>query len=285
MLAGVVAEGLRAWFQIASPSVEVLHYALFASLFAWVVAGCYRLFAAELRYRLQPWVLPCFVLWLAALAGFAFLRLSPLYHVHLLRLGDTLGWAAYALMVIFSVALAVTYIAVMVERKTSPELRRFLLAARRRSLVEAASRSPLWLAPGLIAAVVTVPLAPLLQYLVTLDPPGVDRPIVAAFPIVFLLFALRDVMLVYLATLDRSFRRSGIATLVYVVLLHGVGLAVREIDGMAPVAAALSPWAVDWHDGWSQVSAGCGALGAIVILGFLLLRRWRAITARVAAAG
>ena len=201
-----VPQRTLSWYGFAIPADDFL-LATNLSIVAWGIFGCYRLMRAELQCRtgFLGWL--GFTVFLAVYWAGLDAASAPLD----LRLpGErTLdGW-----LMAFGVTLVLTYAAAFAEPKGIVRLRRWLRDLRLQSWRRAATETPSWAVSGVVCVICALNAIDLLTPTDATD--GVAWLILS-----ILLFASRDIALIYVATLDNRRQRGHQAALVYLVVLY-----------------------------------------------------------------
>lgn len=262
--------------------VSEIHFGLMTAFgwCIWAILGIWRQMRIELRFRGSPWVWLCFVLYLCGYyAGFAIAgdpapgTPAPVLPGDLLVHGPS-AVAMAPLLVAFGLALGVTYLAAYFEPKSVVALRRWGAALRAGDRHGAADGVPAWTVSAAVAAL-------LAAVLVVAMPAGPSILIVAV-----LLFATRDIALLYLLTLDPTRRRGQMVVLLYLAVLYG--LLPSLMAGLGAEAAMVLFWPVlpdrsmvgdglSWTVAVTLVLAGPAVQAGLVV--WLLRRRWRRLQA------
>ena len=207
------------------------HFLLTTSLIfcAWAIFGSYRLMRLELKCRtgFAGWL--CFVLFLPAyVAG---IDVSAAGWDRLTSADQALDrWS-----VAFLITLGLTYIAAFAEPKGIVRLRRWLHDLGEGSHRSAATTTPSWAISGVVClgcAVVTIALSMFA---------GSNTPTPAVFILSLLLFAVRDLALLYALTLDSRRQRGHLAALVYLAVLYGLIPAFLGGAGAESLIPAFLP--------------------------------------------
>ena len=186
---------------------------------AWAFVGVYRLMRVELQYRSRPFV------WLAFVVSFAVYAAGFAPSIDAGFVDIRFIGAVGRSLVAFLVAVAMTYAAAIVEPKGFVRVRRFGLAVGRRQLARALEVTPGWAVSGGVAVALAVATIVAWQTAPrSSDPFNVLQVVdgLPAFVIAVLLFAARDIGLIYFLTLDGRARRGHLAALIYLAALYGV---------------------------------------------------------------
>ncbi len=242
-IAGAAARGIDlgsppilSWYGI---EIAVDDFVLATNLLvvAWGIFGCYRLMRVALQCRTSFLGWLAFTVFLAAYcAGLD--ATSQRFGLDLPGERVLDGW-----LTAFAVSLALTYAAAFAEPKSIVRLRRWLLDLGRMAFGRAALDTPSWMVSGAVCLVCALNAISLLM---GGGNAGVDNPVWLIVAVV--LFAVRDIALLYAVTLDHRHNRGHLAAMVYLVVLYVLipGLlagmnADTLIAAFLPVPGA-SPW-------------------------------------------
>ncbi len=258
-------EGYVSWYGYVIGQARFI-LATQLALLAWTVLGAYRVMRAELQYNAGQVTWVGFVVFLAAyVAGFDGLLMLG---------GDTRlpGLVAARLFFAFCVAVALTYIAAFVEPKSLVRLRRWVGFARQGRVDRVAEMVPTWLTSGAIALILAI--ATIIN-LYLIGHPGLD-PLADVGPLILavVLFAVRDVSMLYYLILQERARRAHLAALVYLLFLYflaPVMLSAADLEALTPVfvPTPTGPWPL------IVLPVATQALVAFL----LAMRRWRIVRA------
>lgn len=231
---------------------------------AWSLLGATRSMALALAARTLPWAWPAFALFLATwLAGFQFRLAVPLA-----------GMLPGILDAAFVCALALTYLAAIVERKDPLILRRLQRYWQARSWRRFAQTLPIS-ASSLALAVVLAPAVAASDPALVLPRPGEPAfPAFGAGAFAVLALALRDLGLLYFLALRPGARRPETTALLYFLLLYALVphlLAALELEPLARLVLP-NPLAM-------PLAAGLIAGVHVLVVAGLLIARWRSRTA------
>ena len=174
----------------------------------WAGVGAWRVMAQMLQVRTTPLF---WLLFAVSLTGYLYGLLWG-FPVRSVDVGQ-LFW-----LVAFLVLLALSYLSVWAEPKDVVSIRRVQWAARQREWRRLFENLPLWVATG-VPALLCVPV-------LALFPPGSlgpNEPVIPALAALgLLLFAVRDLALIYLCSLGRTPGRAHATALFYLFLLYGL---------------------------------------------------------------
>jgi hypothetical protein len=235
-------------------------YLSLVAAIAWVTLGIHRSMRTEMLVPGGPGLWFGFVLFAALYAG-GFPRIvdSPV-----LILIDT---TQQQLVASILVLLGLTYGAAFLAPKRYARLRQLLALLRHGDWRAAWPLLPPWCVSFLLAA--------LLACVFPLTALGTARPLestttVAVFLAACLLFALRDLALVLMLTLDEQRGRSHVAALLYLAILDGLLPLLFAPLGWSAALPVLVPWSAEGP----TLALGPAALQAAVAL-WLLRLRWQ----------
>lgn len=238
------------WYGARIPTLDFWLGSL-AAFAAFALAGVWIRVRRELRFRTLPLAWPAFVLfaagWGGGLAG-----------------GDLRGHRG-AWLVAFAVAVALTWLAALADRKDPVALRRLVRAARERRWRRVAEELPPWLAALPVVLAGWAALVAGAGRRAEADPAAL-RWIATAL----VLFLVRDLaVLVHLAHGARPRR----ADLFAVVLLGASYVLLPLVLSAVELKAAAALFYPQPERGaWSAA----GALVQLAVVAWLLARRWRA---------
>ncbi len=235
---------------------------LLASTAFWAsaaVLGAYRLMCQELQVRTTPSVWVAFNLCLAGyLAGFATQPLG----------GTTL--AAFSMTGLL-VSAGLTYAMLFTEQTGALVLRRIWVRAHRREWRYMFEETPCWVVSLTLAAVVCI----LAMIATPGRSPEMVRLGVPFWPLLVLLFLLRDVAIFLVFALGRAQRRVEAATLFYLALLYLILPWVFTAAGAHGLRFLVLPVSFTQSALAQAVLAHAVLVGHVVIALGLLLYRWR----------
>jgi hypothetical protein len=189
--------GDLAWFGL-QPGSDVVEVGSLVFLTVWAVVAAWRAMAQALQIPMRPWAWPLFVLtlgvWLAGLAPDSF--------------GRDLPQARIALA--FAAALAMTWLAVLIDPKSPVALRRWQAALRGPQRANAIALAPPWTLGLPIVIVLAIGTAIALERASGLL-------VIASL----MLFLARDIALMHFVALTGKPGR-GVSVLIYLAVLYGL---------------------------------------------------------------
>ena len=197
------------WYGIDIP---ILHFLVATNLIfaTWIVFGCYRLMRLELQCRTGVLGWLAFVVFLPLYLGGLDPR-NPIFSVPMNVDGPQKWW-----MISFLVTISLTYAAAFAEPKGIVAIRRWQHDLARRSYADIQASTPSWIVSGAICLVFALAVIALS---LNGDEVAADY---GVFVVTVLLFAFRDIALLYALTLDARRRRGHLAALVYLAVLYGL---------------------------------------------------------------
>lgn len=246
----------------------------------WCWIGIYRLLHAELQFRGHPVGWTGFVLFCAVYAGgFEFGVLFNGVDIS----GVDEAAVVLRLRMAFLAAVGLTWIAAFAEPKGFVGLRRWISFIRAGDIRRSLEATPGWIPGGLVAVLLGLTVVvlwwstPDLSYVFQRAPAMAS---LGAFVVAVLLFLLRDIGLMHLFTLDGRARRGYLTALVYLTALYAIIPPILAALELPDLALMLVPNPIG--DPFRIVLP---ALAQAVLVGGLLVIRWRRIARTMDAAG
>lgn len=264
-LISVDHRGFVSWygFAFAQPVFLVVTQMVFI---AWTILGVYRIMLSELQFPAGQAIWTSFVIFMSLfIAGFDGLLIlnadRPLP-----------GIMAARFFVAFCIAVALTYLGAFIEPKGLVRLRRWVHFAQIGRVDRVIEMIPLWLISAVVAIILG--LATLLTiFLGTVD---WNEPLwaIGPFLLAIVLFATRDIAMLYYLVLQEHPGRAHLTTVVYLLVLYFIapaGLSTAGLDQLAPifVPSQIGP------PGLVVLPVLAQAVVALI----LALRRWASVRA------
>jgi hypothetical protein len=241
---------------------DAFGYASLTAAIAWVTLGIHRSMRAEMLAPGGPALWLGFVLFAAAYAG----GFSRIVDSPALILIDA---TQQQLMASILVLLGLSYIAAFLAPKRYARLRRLLALLRSGAWRTAWPLLPPWSVSFVFAIALTC-LFPLTA-LATARPLESTETL-AVFLVACLLFALRDLAMILMLTLDEQRGRSHVTALLYLAVLYGLLPLLLAPLGWRAALPVLVPWPAEG----AALALGPAALQAVLSL-WLLRLRWQRI--------
>lgn len=249
------------WFGQPIPTLTFMLVSVTLAV-AWGLTGVYRLMRAELQFQNGPWVWAAFVL-------FAVIYFAGLVHT-------VPGTAIPArLSTAYVVAASLAYVMIFLEDKSVVGLHRLIQSARNRDWRRVSGELPCWLIAAVFAAAFALGFLftdlSLLGFVGTAsDILGTQGYYLQLYPLVGLLFMVRDLGFVIYLNLAPNPQRADTAALLYLALLYLLAPFLLRVLGFSGAAALLWPFGA--VSTWVSLISG-GVQAALVV--WLVVSRFR----------
>lgn len=231
---------------------------------AWTILGIYRLMLSELQFRAGQTAWFAFILFVALfLAGFDGL---------LVLAGERQlpGMLVTRFFIAFAVTVVMTYVAAFVEPKSLVRLRRWVQFAQTGKIDRVIEMIPIWVISSVIA--VMLALGTLAAIMLGASDWRMMIWSIGPFIIAMMLFAARDIAMLYYLVLHERSRRAHLTTVVYLLILWflaPVALSAANLEELTPIF-------VPSQSGPAALVV-LPVLAQAVIAVMLALRRWHAV--------
>ncbi len=242
----------------------------------WSLVAVYRSMRLELQYRNIPWVFAAFTLYMMVyLSGFiqydslALLNAEPLL-------------SNAPLLLSFVVAVFFTYIGFLSDNITKLRYTNLISAFKHRGMIKTLECLPKWLPPfglalisglcyGLTDGFVIEPSQGSQEFIPhfnALDKSYTFRPYILAISMLLLL--VRDSLLAHYFQLSTSLKRSTSTIIFYFVMLYFIIPGLFSVLHLSEISACFIP-----SLGWFPISSTLGPALQVMLIGFLVAKRWK----------
>lgn len=190
---------------------------------AWAVFGAYRLMRRELQFRNGPIPWLVFLVWLAIyITGFVETGEEPV------------SLFAMQSFVVFITMLGLCYILLFIEPLDLIDLRRLVLTKPLMGKKHIWSLLPLWvitLAVTVVAGLIAIWAIPFND----------GETMTSLFPLILLLFLLRDGAIILSLRISKHHKRAGMAAMIYLLVLYGMSNWLIEMTGLEVLQPLFTP--------------------------------------------
>ncbi len=244
------------WFGVSCDRLDFLTASLFA-LAGWTVFGAYRMMSSELAVATRPWAWSAFVIYLTIYFAGAFIR--PEWPLN--RSLAVFGAAGLV------VAIGASYLAAFALYRDPLTFHRLATYAAARAWRRFFEELPVWTASFAIAVAFSLLCAGLATAPVY---SGERIEAVGLGGIVIVLYAVRNIGLLYYFTYGESHRRVETTTVICIAIISWLLPSIAESAGLTAVHWLLRPPLWD-----HPVAAGAIIALHVLVVGVLCWRRYR----------